>query len=193
MLDKIWNNKLYGIPSTFFILFIVLLKRVRIKFLSFWFSSSFYSVGKNVIFYPGLVFRYPKNITIGSNCIFNENVSFGSELDVGKLFIGDNVSISSNVKLDFSGDLRIGSNVTISDGVKIFTHDHGLDPRSIPVGKSLVIQDNVWIGANAIILQNVNKIGRNSIIASGAVVTKDIPNDSVVAGNPAKTIKNLKI
>ena len=54
----------------------------------------------------------------------------------------------------------------------------------------IMLEDNVWIGSNAIILENV-KIGANSVIAAGAVVTKDVPKNVIVAGVPARVIKNI--
>lgn len=157
------------------------------------FSNGLLNVGKNVKFYPGLVVRYPGKISIGNNCVFNQNILLGSELDSCSLLIGNNVSISSNVKIDFSGGVIIQDNVTISDNVKIITHDHGLNPRSKPNGNSLIIQNNVWIAANVIVMHNVKSIGSNSIIAAGSILTKDVPPYCVMGGNPAKVIRFLQL
>ena len=73
----------------------------------------------------------------------------------------------------------------------IETHSHGLEPRSKPKKKPLLIEDNVWIGAHVTILPNVNTIGENSIIGAGSIVTKDVKPFSIVAGNPAKHIKDI--
>lgn len=189
MSNKIWNQSFSGLMGAIFLGFAILLSKV----LNFCFfiihKGNFQSVQKGTKFYRGLTYRYPKNIKIGKNCIINKYVTFGSEFPDSSLVIGDDVSIASNVQLDFTGDLTIGDHVTISEHVSILTHDHGFNPRSKPIKKSLTIGNSVWIGSNSIILQNVNFIGDNSIIASGSVVTKNVQADSIFGGNPAKFIK----
>ena len=94
--------------------------------------------------------------------------------------------------------LKIGSRVKITAGVTILTHDYSYSVLR-PVFNSIqnecsgytIIEDNVFIGMNASIMPGV-KIGENSIIAVGAVVTKDVPSNSVVAGCPAKVISSLE-
>ncbi len=102
--------------------------------------------------------------------------------------IGENCHIHTN-DLDFGHPflIEIGNNVTISHA-RILTHDGSTVPA---VGHSkcgkVILCDNVFIGTNAIIMPNV-RIGENSIVGAGAVVTKDVPANVVVAGNPAKII-----
>lgn len=89
--------------------------------------------------------------------------------------------------------ITLGKNVYITDGVKFLTHDGGtlLFRKKIPdleVTKPINVGNDVYIGNNVIILPGV-KIGDNVVIGAGAVVSKDIPNNSVVAGVPAKIIK----
>ena len=69
---------------------------------------------------------------------------------------------------------------------------HGIYDRALPVGKSLevVLEDNVWIGDSAIVNKGV-RIGKNSIVGAGSIVVKDVPPNVVVAGNPAKVVKEL--
>ena len=89
--------------------------------------------------------------------------------------------------------IQIGDACMIAHGVYISDADwHGIYDRAQPVGitKPIHIKDNVWIGDSAIICKGVT-IGKNSIIGAGSVVTKDIPENSIYAGNPAKFIKNL--
>jgi len=92
--------------------------------------------------------------------------------------------------------ITLGRNVYITDGVKFVTHDGGvlLFRKQIPdleITKPIVIGDNVYIGNNVIILPGVH-VGNNVIIGAGAIVTKDISNNTVVAGVPAKTIKTTE-
>ncbi len=88
----------------------------------------------------------------------------------------------------------IGDACMIAHGVYISDADwHGIYDRAQPVGetKPVVFEDNVWIGDSAIICKGVT-IGKNSIIGAGAVVTKDVPPNSIFAGNPAKLVKSLE-
>ena len=66
------------------------------------------------------------------------------------------------MKLDYSGGLVIGENVVISESSTIYTHDHGADPKSVPVKTPLTIEDNVWIGGHAIIIEGVGRIGHGA-------------------------------
>ena len=88
----------------------------------------------------------------------------------------------------------IGDACMIAHGVYISDADwHGIYDRAQPVGntKPVTLEDNVWIGDSAIICKGVT-IGKNSIIGAGAVVTKDVPPNSIFAGNPAKLVKFLE-
>ncbi len=114
------------------------------------------------------------------------------------LIIGDNVGISQSALVAHC-DLIIGNNVKIGGSTCIYTSDfHSTDPK-IRASKddiknrkvsSVVIKDNVFIGAKCIILKGVT-IGNNSIIGAGSVVTKDVPANQIWGGNPARFIKNL--
>jgi len=192
MINKIWNKKIISIPAGF----LLIIKIILTRFLNFSFllihKYNFKSVGKGTKFSYDLNYRYPQNIKFGKNCIINKKVSFTSEVSASNLEIGNNVTIAVEVKLDFTGNLIIGDNVTLSEKVTIFTHDHKTNPRSTPIMKELVIGENVWIGANSMILQNVKYIGKNSIIAAGSIVTKSVEENTIVGGNPAKFIKMNK-
>jgi maltose O-acetyltransferase len=92
-------------------------------------------------------------------------------------------------------EIRIGNNCFLGPGVKIFTAAHPLDAikrRSVEFALPIEIGDDVWIGGDAIICPGV-KIGSRVVIAAGAVVTKDVPNDVLVAGVPATTRRNIKV
>ena len=90
------------------------------------------------------------------------------------------------------GGITIEDDVLIGPKVSIITENHPINPdeRKILDLKSVIIKRNTWIGANATILPGVT-IGENSVVAAGAVVTKDVPTNTVVAGVPAKVIKIL--
>lgn len=90
--------------------------------------------------------------------------------------------------------IHIGDNCMLAPGVHIYTATHPLDAQArnsgMEFGKPVVLGDNVWVGGRAVINPGVT-IGDNAVIASGAVVVKDIPANAVVGGNPAKIIKML--
>ena len=111
--------------------------------------------------------------------------------------IGDGTKVTCN--LDAFPEpymVELGQKVYVSEGVSFMTHDGALswmsralgytDKRTDKIGK-IVVKDNCFIGARAIIMQNVT-IGSNCIIGMGAIVTKDVPDNSVVAGIPAKVV-----
>jgi acetyltransferase-like isoleucine patch superfamily enzyme len=108
------------------------------------------------------------------------------------LTIEDNSQINRDVLLDFTGHLHIKKNVLVSEGAILYTHSHGYDPRSIPTPSSLIINDNVWIGTRAIILPSVNTIGARSIIGAGAIVSKDVPADTIVISQPQRMLNKVK-
>lgn len=92
--------------------------------------------------------------------------------------------------------ISIGNHVTITNGVSFITHDGGVwvlrnEHPEIDYIRPIVIYDNCFIGFNAIILPGIT-IGPNSIVGAGAVVTKNVPPDCVVAGVPAKVVKSLE-
>lgn len=112
--------------------------------------------------------------------------------------IGDNVGISQAALIAFS-DIVIGNNVKIGGGTCIYTTDfHSLDPllraskedKIHCVSKPVTIKDGAFIGAHCIILKGIT-IGRNSVIGAGSVVTKNVPDNQIWAGNPAKFIRNI--
>ena len=126
----------------------------------------------------------------GQHINIEKGVFFGS----GQLIsIGDYSGIGINASL--SGEVTIGSHVMMGPEVMIYTYGHQFDDLEKPMifqgnsePKPVRIEDDVWIGARAIILPGVT-IGRGSIIGAGSVVTKDVPAYAVMGGNPAKMIR----
>ncbi len=116
------------------------------------------------------------------------NADYGRNIRVGK-----NVFINSGCCFQDQGGIEIGDNALIGQQVVIATLNHYLQPdkrgNMFPV--PVKIGNNVWIGAKATILPGVT-IGNGAVIAAGAVVTKDVPENTVVAGIPARIIKNIK-
>ena len=115
------------------------------------------------------------------------HTNFGRHIRIGK-----NVFINHACTFLDLGGITIEDDVLIGPKVSIITENHPINPdeRKVLDVKSVLIKRNVWIGANATILPGVT-IGENSVVAAGAVVTKDVSANTVVAGIPAKVIKIL--
>lgn len=112
----------------------------------------------------------------------------------GRIQIGDNVLLAKHVFIDYSGEIIIKDNVQIANGAIIETHHHAFHSdytksKSIIIPSSLIIEDGAMIGSRAIILSTCSYIGKNARIGAGAVVTKDVPDNAVVVGVPAKVVK----
>jgi acetyltransferase-like isoleucine patch superfamily enzyme len=147
------------------------------------------SVGEGTRFHHDVWVMEPSVVAIGKQTLVCSGARISSELPGQPLRIGDHVQINSDVKIDHTGGLAIGDNVLISEGVIIYTHDHGLDPHSIPRPVPKRIDSDVWIGARAIILPSCTHLGQGAIIGAGSVVSKDVAANTIVAGNPARFIR----
>jgi acetyltransferase-like isoleucine patch superfamily enzyme len=106
--------------------------------------------------------------------------------------VGHNVFVNQNCTFYDLGGLDIADDVMIGPNVSIITAGHPLDPlqRRATVGKPISIERNVWIAAGATIIGGVT-VGENSVVAAGSVVTKDVPPNTLVGGNPARVIRSI--
>ena len=126
-------------------------------------------IDESVTVFTPLHINYGKHTKIGKNVFINFDCVF---LDLGGITIEDNVLIAPKVSL-------------VTEG-----HPTSIEDRHSLIPKPIRIKKNAWIGANATILGGVT-IGENSIVAAGAVVSKDVPDNSIVGGVPAKFLKNI--
>lgn len=126
-------------------------------------------INESTTVFPPFYTNFGKFISIGKNVFINHACSF---LDMGGITIEDEVLIGPKVNL--------------------ITENHPTDPndRRALIAKSILIKRKAWIGAGATILPGVT-VGENSIIAAGAVVSKDVPDNVIVGGIPAKIINNI--
>lgn len=138
------------------------------------------------------------NVSVGLNFTFGKRCRFWAPKN---LKVGNHVSCGSNVRIEVDG--TIGDFVLIASNVGIVGRsDHAIDEIGTPTGKAewvgnatgalsqpVQINDDVWIGYGATVLSGVS-IGFGSVIGAGAVVTRDIPENSIVVGNPARVIRN---
>jgi len=147
----------------------------------------------NALSYGGV--NIGDNFTLGKYAIIE---CTGVLRNVGNsLKIGNNVGVNHYCFIGVRGNITIGNNVIFGPRVNIFSENHIFNRLDIPIKnqgiekKDTIIGNDVWIGASVSIMPGV-KIGNGCVIAAGSVVTKDIPDFSVIAGVPAKIIKNRK-
>lgn len=129
------------------------------------------------------ILKCGNNIRVKSNANISPNIIIGNNSELG-------------TRCNIQANTEIGNNVIMGPDVKIYTRNHNYENPSIPIQfqgknmKNVVIGNNVWIGANVVILPGV-RIGNNTIIAAGAIVSKSFEDNCIIGGNPAKKIKNL--
>jgi acetyltransferase-like isoleucine patch superfamily enzyme len=108
--------------------------------------------------------------------------------------LGNGVFIGDHCIFDCSAPICIGDNVFIAYGVTLVTGTHAIGPRECRAGnyapRGVTIGDGCWIGARSVILPGIH-IGRGVVVGAGSVVTRDVPPDTVVAGNPARPLRSL--
>jgi maltose O-acetyltransferase len=117
-------------------------------------------------------------------CSYGENIH-----------LGDHVFLNVLCTILDCSEVRVGNHVMIGPGVQIYTAAHDLRAEARnqgwEVAKPIVIEDNVWLGGSAILLPGV-RVGRNAVVGAGAVVSRDVPANTVVAGNPARVIREIE-
>jgi acetyltransferase-like isoleucine patch superfamily enzyme len=111
-------------------------------------------------------------------------------LQANKVNLGKNIVLMNGFQCMSSGGLTIEDGTLISLNCTIATNNHDFYDRAVITCKPVHIKKNVWMGVNVTILAGVT-VGENAIIGAGAVVTKDVPDNAVVVGNPARVIKYL--
>jgi len=180
---------------------------------SFWkyliFIKSGYRISLNTKLYINprsfIELKFPTRLMRHSQIVLMENSRFigdsnlcicqGADIILtkeAKLQVMKDVYIGSYSNIRCSGKIIIGNNVRIAQKVSIIDSIYSRSDNKVGdmIPETVIIHDNVWIGAGAIILPNVN-IGAGSIVASGSVVTKDVIENTLVAGNPAKFVKYI--
>lgn len=161
-------------------------------------------LGKNIKIYQNTEIFGIGKVIIGDKTFLGFRYGGGYrgrniELQVRKkeaeIILGKNIGINNGLFICCAGKVEIGDNVLIGSNVTIMDHNaHGIkiEERRTRIGtvKNIEIEKNVWIGNNVIILPGV-KIGENSVIGAGAVVHESIPANKIAYGNPCKIKKNL--
>lgn len=144
----------------------------------------------------GVEFVGKRNVLLGKGVVFYGSTYLNALGPHGRISIGDGTTIDRNCVLYGQGGLTIGSRCAIAAGVLIYSQSNqcadGAAVLAQPVRYAPVdIQDDVWIGAGAVVLPGVS-IGRHAVVAAGAVVREDVAAGTIVAGVPAKSMRIRK-
>jgi acetyltransferase-like isoleucine patch superfamily enzyme len=169
-----------------------------------WISNNFKILGKGTIIVHGINLVGGRYISIGEKTFISKGVvlnawdKYLSNTYTPKIIIGNNVSIGDDCHISAINSIIIGNNVLFGKKITITDNSYGKNnsesirippkERNLYSPGPVLIEDNVWIGDKVTILPNVH-VGKNAIIGANAVVTKDVPANSIVAGIPAKIIK----
>lgn len=133
--------------------------------------------------------------SMGKGCVVGRHVMIGRPHNPrgGALKVGNHVFIMTDVFLDYSGGVTLEDHVWISPGSRIHTHKHTVSSRALkstqPVVRSpLYVGRDAWIGGDVIVLESVQRIGGGAIIGAGSVLTKDVGDWEIWAGNPPRKV-----
>jgi acetyltransferase-like isoleucine patch superfamily enzyme len=135
----------------------------------------------------------PWTVCVGARCHLEADVWLKVVEDGARLTMGESVFLGRGVEIDVRVSVVLGSHVLVAPGVFITDHTHNaragqlIDAQGV-VDRPVVIDEDVWLGVGSVVLPGVH-IGRGSIVGAGAVVTRDIPAGSVVAGVPARVLR----
>lgn len=162
---------------------------------------------------PRAVIRFPFKLTIGrgsriyrcSLVASGRGITLGESVDIydgcilnsleGEISIKNQSTFGPNVTIYGYGPVTIGSHVSINSYAMVVAGKHNFSDRDRPImfqgatGEGILIEDDVWVATHVVVLDGVT-VGTGSVLAAGAVVTKDVPPYSVVAGVPARVIRN---
>ncbi len=151
---------------------------------------------------PAVHVTWPHQVSLGENCTLEHDIYFkfdGIWAPGPSIVIRGRVFIGFGCEFNVRRRVEIGADCLIASGCKFVDHDHGSRRRDIPMNQQsdgeegeIVIAADVWIGANAVVLKGV-RIGRGSIVAAGAVVTKEIGEYEIWGGVPARKIRERSL
>lgn len=165
-----------------------------LKVLADVFTTRFYgffleSMGPGCRIEYGVRIEGAKNVSIGRGVTIGKGTVIVSEIKSAKLKIGDRVQINRGCHIDHTGGLDIGEDSLLSEEAIVYSHSHGVDPRSMPQPIPKRIGKNCWIGARAMLMEKSDTIADNTLVAAGSVVSKAITQEGgIFAGVPAKRI-----
>lgn len=192
--------KMYNIEKMYSIIF-KKIKGVNIRLRTYFISRKLGGYKKGVVLFENVNINNPQSVFLGSKVGIGANTFLGPVVEYAgivynpKIIIGDGTWIGKNCSIAAINKVKIGKNVLFAGSVHITDHSHGYEdilnpiaPQPLITKGPVIIEDNCWLGFGCEILSGVH-IGEHSIVAARAVVTKNVPAYSIVAGNPAKIVK----
>jgi len=187
----------------------------------FFYPCLFQKVGRNVVFGRNITLRHAHKISLGSNCFIDDNVVLDAKgkenaglhladnvyigrntilsCKEGSIFIGDFGNVSANCSLLSETEIRLGKYCFLAGQCYLVAGgNHSFDDITTPImfqaslsKGGIRIDDDVWLGAGAIVLDGAS-IGRGSVVGAGAVVTESLPEYAVAVGSPARMIRDRR-
>ncbi|MET0339574.1 MAG: DapH/DapD/GlmU-related protein [Polyangiales bacterium] len=151
------------------------------------------ALGPGCVLEPGVLVFHPENVLLGAN-VYVGHYAILKGYYKNRLTIGEGAWIGQQCFLHAAGGLTIGRRVGIGPGVRIITSVHADAPRAVPILDApvdfapVVIEDGADLGVGAIVMPGVT-VGRGAQVGAGAVVTRDVPAYAVVAGTPARVLR----
>ncbi len=168
-----------------------------VSFLPLGYRKKLYALSQNMSGKIGIAIRY---IFLKSCCVYcgdNVRVEKGCYLfNIENMYIGNNVSIHPMCYIEAKGGIEIHDNVSIAHHTTIMSATHEYSCDNVPIKyqpltmKKVIIETDVWIGAKVMIMAGI-RIGKRVVIGAGSIVTHDVPSNVVIAGNPAKKIRDI--
>lgn len=188
-------NIKYIIQQTLFIFRFRYLNKYLNSIVAIWLRLSGMKIGKGTNL-SKIIVTWPHQVSFGKNCLVERGVSFkydGIWSSGPSIIFEDDVFIGMGCEFNISSSIKVGKKTMIASGCKFIDHNHGTALNSamnhqVPVIAPISIADEVWIGANCIILKGVT-IDKGAVIGAGSLVLKNIGEYEIWAGNPAKFIK----
>ena len=148
---------------------------------------------------PRIHVTWPHQVAFGARCVLEPGSAFkfdGIWRPGPAMRFGDGVFIGRDCEFNVRQGFEIGANGLIASGCRFIDHDHGFADRSVPMGQQadgaeapIAIADDVWIGANVVVLKGVT-IGRGAIIAAGSVLTRAVGEYEIWGGVPARKLRD---
>ncbi len=169
------------------------------KFISFTLKATAVYSKYKLFLLPGQEIDSIENISLAKGFSMSKNCKLLARENNASISIGENVKLNHNVMInsDFGGTITILENVIIGPNTVLRSSDHKISKDKLYIssghtGGEIFISSNVWIGSNVIITKDI-RIGENSIIRAGSVVTNNVEANSIVGGAPAKNIGTIPL
>ncbi|WP_128381979.1 acyltransferase [Streptomyces cavernae] len=150
-------------------------------------------IGSGSYVSPRAALQEHARIVIGERTLVGRHVELVPQ--GGSITIGSDCSLNNYVVMYGAGGITVHDGCRIATGVTIIAFNHGFDDVKRPIrnqpitARGVVVESDVWIGARSILLDGV-AVGRGSVVGAGSVVTRDIPEYAIVAGNPARVVRH---